>query len=70
MLSVEEIRERLAFGRYTLSGHALKRIVQRDIPGELIRRAGAAAEMIDKIITLYVPDPKEWIDNRVRRSRP
>lgn len=47
MLSVVDMRERLALGRYRLSSHALVRIVERNIPGELIRQAGAAAEVIE-----------------------
>jgi hypothetical protein len=47
MLSVEDIRHRLALGRYRLSGHALVRIVERDIAADLIRQAGAAAELIE-----------------------
>ena len=47
MLSVEDIRQRLALGRYRLSSHALRRIVERNIPAELIRQAGAVAELIE-----------------------
>jgi hypothetical protein len=47
MLSIEDMRQRLALGRYRLSGHALSRIVERNIPAELIRQAGAVAELIE-----------------------
>jgi hypothetical protein len=105
MLSIEEIRERLARGRYRLSDHAFTRIVERNIGAELIRQAGAVAVLIEdypddkyspsclllgygqdgtalhlhvsraenpavKLITVYIPDPTEWIDDRIRRSQP
>jgi hypothetical protein len=47
MLSVVDIRQRLALCRYRLSIHALGRIVERNIAAELIRGAGAAAELIE-----------------------
>ena len=105
MLTIDEIRRRLAGGQSRLSDHALSRVVERNIPAETIREAGVNAELVEdfpadkyspsclllgfasdglplhwhvsraenpdvKIVTLYVPDPEEWYDYRVRRSAP
>ena len=102
MKSIEEIRRQLEEGRYELSRHALRRVVERNIRSEEIREAGGTADQIEvypddkyspsalllgfteagrplhlqvslsmtdqtKIITLYEPDPEEWIDFRKRR---
>ncbi len=47
MLSLDEIRQRLANGQYRLSDHALTRLVERNIAAETIRQAGAQAELIE-----------------------
>ncbi|MCP4589146.1 MAG: DUF4258 domain-containing protein [bacterium] len=47
MLSLEEIRQRLAEGRYCLSDHALARVVERNITTLAIRQAGVQAELIE-----------------------
>lgn len=105
LLNLPEIRQRLAKGAYYLSDHALRRVVERNIPSRMIREAGANAEMIEdypedkygpsylllgftitktpihiqvsrlaqekvKIITLYIPDPDQWIDHRIRKELP
>ncbi len=44
---MEDIRQRLVEGRYRLSGHALARVVERNIPARAICEAGASAEMIE-----------------------
>jgi hypothetical protein len=104
MLTLDQLRSALANGRYRLSDHALSRVVERNLSAEMIREAGAQAEIIEdypvdkyspsclilgfteqkmplhihvsradnpsvKIITLYVPDPDEWIDDRIRRRK-
>jgi len=47
MFGVEEIRKLLVSGRYSLSRHALKRMVERNISDEMIRRAGATVTIIE-----------------------
>ena len=47
MLAIDDIRMLLAQGRYELTRHALRRIVERNIGAELIRTAGASAEVIE-----------------------
>jgi len=47
MLAVEEIRERLISGHYVLSRHALRRMVERNISDDMIRRAGASVSIIE-----------------------
>jgi hypothetical protein len=47
MRSIVEIREMLSTGRYNLSRHALRRMIERNISDELIRQAGGRAELIE-----------------------
>ena len=47
MLGIEQIRARLADGRYRLSEHAVSRTVERNISAEMIRQAGTDAELIE-----------------------
>ncbi len=47
MLGIEEIRNLLVSGHYSLSRHALRRMVERNISDYLIRQAGAAAVIIE-----------------------
>jgi hypothetical protein len=51
VLSLEEIRQRLAEGHYRLSSHALGRSVERNIGAEMIRQAGSGAEIIEEYPT-------------------
>ena len=53
MKSIGSVRSQLADGRYVLSRHALRRIVERDISKDEIREAGALVEMIE-----FYPDDK------------
>lgn len=99
---IDEVRRQLAAGRYVLSRHALRRVIERNIRSDEIREAGGNAERIEvypddkyspsalllgytnagrpihvqvslsmtdqtKIITIYEPDPDEWIEFRKRR---
>lgn len=47
MLSIDDIRALLAQGRYEVTKHALRRIVERNITAEQIRMAGASAQVIE-----------------------
>ncbi|MBI3271262.1 MAG: DUF4258 domain-containing protein [Planctomycetes bacterium] len=47
MLSLDELRQRLAAGQYRLSEHALARVVERNISESMIRAAGADAELLE-----------------------
>jgi len=47
LLTLAEIQERLRDGQYRLSGHALARIVERNITEAMIRQVGAKAELIE-----------------------
>lgn len=47
LLTVSEIRQRLVGGHYRLSDHALKRLVESNISADMIRQAGANAEIIE-----------------------
>jgi hypothetical protein len=47
MRSIEEIREMLSSGRYNLSRHALRRMIERNISDETIRQAGVTADSIE-----------------------
>jgi hypothetical protein len=47
MKSLTEIRQQLARGNYTLSRHAFRRIVERNISQLEIREAGTSAVMIE-----------------------
>jgi Domain of unknown function (DUF4258) len=47
MLTEEDIGKLLAAGRYLLSRHALRRMVERNISDAMIREAGAVAELIE-----------------------
>ena len=102
MKTLESIQQQLAAGEFEFSRHAFRRVVERNISEEEIRRAGRDAELIEdypddkyspsalllgftaagralhfqvsfaesalvKIITIYEPDPNEWIDHRIRR---
>jgi len=103
MKSIEEIRRQLSSGKFDLTRHALKRIVERNISEAEIRQAGLRAVIIEdypddkyapscllfgssdagrplhiqvsrmeseltRIITVYEPDPEEWIDFVRRKS--
>jgi hypothetical protein len=46
-LDIAEIREMLAGGRYELSRHALRRVVERNISAEMIQQAGRSANLIE-----------------------
>ena len=47
LLSLDQLRERLAGGQYRVTDHALGRVVERNISAEMIRQAGAAAQVIE-----------------------
>lgn len=47
LLSIADIRERLGRGRYHLSDHAFRRMVEQSVSEAMIRQAGTAAEMIE-----------------------
>lgn len=47
MFGVEAIRHLLAAGHYSLSRHAMKRMVERNIGDDMIRCAGAVATIIE-----------------------
>jgi len=47
MRSIEEIRRLLSLGRYSLSRHALGRMVERNISDAMIRDAGSTAAIIE-----------------------
>jgi hypothetical protein len=47
LLDVAEIKELLAGGRYELSRHALRRIVERNLSSDMIEQAGGSAELIE-----------------------
>jgi hypothetical protein len=44
---IDEIRSLLARGAYDLSRHALRRTVERNIGADMIRAAGARAEVVE-----------------------
>ncbi|MBI3268146.1 MAG: DUF4258 domain-containing protein [Planctomycetes bacterium] len=46
-LTIEELRAALAAGRYQLSTHALRRVIERKLTAEMIRAAGDGAEVIE-----------------------
>ncbi len=97
------LRAQLAAGEFVFTGHALRRVVERNISTAEIREAGSRAVIIEdypsdkygpsclllgvtlaqrplhiqvtrltgsrtKIITLYEPDPAEWVDLVERKS--
>ncbi len=45
--SLDELRQLLKEGAYTLSRHALRRIVERNLTASMIREAGGQAEIIE-----------------------
>ncbi|MBI4870453.1 MAG: DUF4258 domain-containing protein [Candidatus Riflebacteria bacterium] len=45
--SISELQLELGQGQYSLSRHALRRLVERNIPAASIREAGANAELIE-----------------------
>jgi len=47
MLSIADIREMLNAGRYRLTDHAMKRVVERNLTAQFIKEAGAMAEIIE-----------------------
>ena len=47
MKSLDAVRRQLAVGRFDLTRHALRRIVERDIKDLEIQEAGEAAELIE-----------------------
>ena len=47
MLTIDDIRKLLAAGRYELTRHAVRRVVERNISAEQIRTAGASVEVIE-----------------------
>jgi DNA-binding Lrp family transcriptional regulator len=47
MRSIEEIREMLSSGSYSLSRHALRRMIERNISDGVIRQIGATVEIIE-----------------------
>lgn len=47
MLTLDQIRTMLAEGRYELTAHALRRLVERNISAIEIRAAGASAELLE-----------------------
>lgn len=102
MKTLERVQSQLAAGEFEFSRHALKRVVERNISEQDIRRAGAQANIIEdypddkysasclllgftqtgrplhiqvslaetdlvKVITVYEPDPSEWINYSQRR---
>ena len=104
MLTIEQIRERIAGGYYEFSRHAFRRVVERNISDTEIRQASAMAQLIEdyphdkyspsclllgftlmgrplhmqvsraempvvKIITLYEPENRDWLQGyKVRRK--
>ena len=72
MKTLTQIQNELAAGQFEFRRHVFRRAVERNIGEQEIREAGAKAEIIEssdatKIITIYEPDPNEWIENRKRR---
>jgi len=56
MKSVDEVYRQLEVGEYTLSRHALKRVVERNIRELEIQQAGAAAQVVEEYPTdKYAP---------------
>jgi hypothetical protein len=47
VLAIDDIRTLLAQGRYELTRHAFRRVVERNISAELIGMAGASVEVIE-----------------------
>lgn len=47
MLTLEQVRLLLAQGKYELTTHALRRVVERNISATEIRDAGTSAELIE-----------------------
>ena len=50
---IEEIQNRIRQREYRFSDHSVKRMIKRNVT--LV------------IITVYEPDPEEWVDYKVRR---
>jgi hypothetical protein len=85
MAIIDDIREKIASGRFEFSQHAVDQSIVRHISVQELREAIAVGEVIEdyptdkygpsclvfgftlKLITLYEPDPRRWVDFKVRR---
>jgi hypothetical protein len=93
---IEQIRRKIALGKFEFSQHAVDQSIIRHISAQEVREKIAEAEIIEdcpndkygpsclllgftqkcsypsrpwiKIITLYEPNPRLWIDLRLRRK--